>query len=70
MRKRTPLGPYCRPMPRVVGESYGDGRCFMDEESLYMITRLAKITCCRHQEMWGLQGYLAHKETHPPRTLP
>ena len=19
---------------------------------------------------WGLQGYLAHKKTHPPRTLP
>ena len=28
-RKRTPLGPYCRPLPRVVGGSSGGGRVFL-----------------------------------------
>ena len=32
--KRTPLGPYSRPMPRVVGGSQGGGRFFMGEVPL------------------------------------
>ena len=31
IRKRTTLGPYSRPMPRVVGGSYGVGRFLMGE---------------------------------------
>jgi hypothetical protein len=34
IRKRTPLGPYRRPMPRVVGGSWGGGRCLMGEVPL------------------------------------
>ena len=34
-RKRTPLGPYRRPMPRVLGGSWGDGRFLMGEVPLY-----------------------------------
>ena len=35
IRKRTPLGPYRRPMPRVLGESLGAGRFLMGEVTLY-----------------------------------
>jgi len=35
IRKRTPLGPYRRPMPRVVGGSLGGGRFLMGEVPLY-----------------------------------
>ena len=35
IRKRTPSGPYCRPMPRVIGGCLGDGRFLMGEEPLY-----------------------------------
>jgi hypothetical protein len=31
IRKRTPLGPYSRPMPRVLGGSQGGGRLLMSE---------------------------------------
>ena len=34
-RKRTPLGPYSRPMPRVLGGSWGGGRFLMGEVPLY-----------------------------------
>ena len=33
-KKRTPLGPYRRPMPRVLEGSRGDGRFLMGEEPL------------------------------------
>ena len=33
-RKRTPLGPCCRPKPRVLGGSYGGGRFLMGEVPL------------------------------------
>jgi hypothetical protein len=33
--KRPPVGPYRRPMPRVVGWSWGGGRFIMDEVLLY-----------------------------------
>jgi len=34
MRKRTPLGPYRRPTPRVLGGSQGGGRFLMSEVPL------------------------------------
>ena len=34
-RNRTPLGPYRRPEPRVLGESKGDGHFLMGEVPLY-----------------------------------
>ena len=35
VRKRTPLGPYRRPIPKVLGGSEGDGRFLMGEVTLY-----------------------------------
>jgi hypothetical protein len=35
IRKYTPLGPNRRPMPRVLGRSYRDGRFLMGEVALY-----------------------------------
>ena len=35
-RKRTPLGPYRRPMPRVLGGSGGGWRFVMCEVPLYL----------------------------------
>jgi len=35
IRKRTPLGPYRRPVPRVLGVSHGGGRFLMGEVPLY-----------------------------------
>ena len=35
IRKRTPVGPYLRPVPRVIGGSLGDGRCLMCEVPMY-----------------------------------
>ena len=35
IRKRTPLGPYPRPMPRVLGRSWGGGDFLMGEVPLY-----------------------------------
>ena len=37
IRKRTHLGPYCNPMPRVLGGSKGSGRFFMGEVPLHTI---------------------------------
>ena len=37
MSKRTPLGPYRRPMPRVLGGSYGGGRFLVAEVPLHML---------------------------------
>ena len=37
IRKRTPLGPYRRPMPRILGRSRGGGHFLMGEVSLYVI---------------------------------
>ena len=34
IRKRTPLGPYRRPMPKVLGGSQGGGRFLMGEVPL------------------------------------
>ena len=35
--KRTPLGPYRRPVPKVLGGSYGGGRFLMSEVPLYLL---------------------------------
>ena len=43
-RKRTPLGPYSRTMPRVLGGSWGGGRFLMNEVPLYLSTR---VNVCR-----------------------
>ena len=37
--KKTPLGPYRRPMPRVVGGSQGDVRFLMGEVPLHRLCR-------------------------------
>ena len=44
LRKRTPLGPYRKPIPRVLGGSWGGGRFLMDEVPLY----------------WNATGYTIH----------
>ena len=36
IRDRTPLGPYRRPVPRVLGGSYWGGRFLMSEVPLYI----------------------------------
>ena len=36
-RKRNPLGPYHRPLPRVLGGSQGGGRFLMGEVPLYAL---------------------------------
>ena len=36
IRKRTPLGLYRRPMPRVLGGFWGGGRFLMGEVPLYL----------------------------------
>ena len=35
IRERTPLGLYCRTMPRFLGGSYGGGCFLMSEATLY-----------------------------------
>ena len=39
-RKRTPVGPYRRPMSRVLVGSKGGGRFLMGEVTLYEVGRL------------------------------
>ena len=39
-KKTHPLGPYCRPMPRVLGKSWGSGHFVMGKASLYISTHL------------------------------
>jgi hypothetical protein len=43
IRKRPPLGSYRRAIPRVLGGSWGGGRCLMGEVPLYdLATKIAK----------------------------
>ena len=42
IRKRTPLGPYSRPTPRVLGGSEGVGRFLVTEVSLKGLVRLPR----------------------------
>ena len=69
--KRLPPGPFSRPMPTVL-------RC---AAARLVATRLATASLVVNLRLQGwtyrpvqgwqkcLQGYLAHKKTHPPRTL-
>ena len=64
MRMRTPLGPYRRPMRRVLGGSYGGGRFLMGEAPL-----------CRpntRQKYMGLAtcSYGSHRGTWLKRNRP
>ena len=45
IRKRTPLGPYRRPMPRVLGWSQGGGRFFMGEVPLQLNQTNSRGVC-------------------------
>ena len=35
IKELTPLGPFCRPMPQVLGGSEGSGRFLISEAPLY-----------------------------------
>ena len=61
--QRNPLGPYRRPMPRVLGGSKGGGRFVMGE-----VPQRAYLRGQR-QHASRVQGCLAHKNPPPPRTL-
>ena len=45
-RACTPLGPYRGPMPRVLGQSLGDGRLLMGEVPLYKENCRQLCVCC------------------------
>ena len=53
IRKRTPLGPYVRPMSRVFGGSYGGGRFLMGVVPLYPSTGVGRILMWARTH-WGL----------------
>ena len=50
IRKRTPLGPYRRPMPRVLKGSWGGGCFLMGEVPLYLHVLAMALACaaCTH----------------------
>jgi hypothetical protein len=60
-RVKPPLGPYCRPVPRVLGGSYGGGRFNMSEVPLYWGPRVHLRQRSAFRVWWGVQGSLAHK---------
>ena len=77
-RNRTSLGPYCRPMPWVLGGSQGGGGLLMSEVPLYVYAprnRPTGGTCpysavqaaCVAQRQTCVQGYLPHTETPTPQ---
>ena len=52
-RKHPPLGPYHRPMPRVVGGSQGGGRFLMGEMPLYVAGGLPPpASIAEQQNFW------------------
>ena len=56
-RKRTPLGPYRRPMPRVLGRSYGWWRFLISEVPLHRTsTTPAASNLTPPQRLRGLKG--------------
>jgi len=64
MGKRTPLGPYRRPMPRVIGGwAFSDGR----GSPVHKVFRQLGPAFCG--TLGQLQGYLAHEKLPPLRTL-
>ena len=72
IRKCNPLGPYRRPVHRVLGGrafSYGRGTQTLSRQRL-LSPRAATWGWTLHPTPYNLQGYLAHKKAHPPRTLP
>ena len=48
IRKRIALGPYCRPVPRVLGESKGGGRFLMGEVPLHAHRTRGRGRCYIH----------------------
>ena len=76
--KRTSLGPYRRPMPRVLGGSWGGGRFLMGEVPLKVKTQqsgpFSAEKCSREGDpepfepdpQQHSQGYLEHNKTPPP----
>ena len=79
-RKRNPLGPYRRPMPRVVGESWGGG-CFMGQVPLYELALCSVMVFGVHDPHHGIiknvpafhravryRGTSLIKNAHSPRT--
>ena len=66
VRKRTPLGPYRRLMPRVLGGLEGGGRFLMSEVPLHARAfRKARLLLGED----ALQGLLEIMDTHRPRVL-
>ena len=64
MRKRNPLGPFRRPMPRVLGGSQGGWRFLMVEVALNISSRRAFWLVAVESD--GVKGYLAHKKSPIP----
>jgi len=60
-------------MPRALLCSWGGGLFLMSEAPLYMagVLVVTKVSLNGPSiRVTSLQGYLAHKKTQPPRTLP
>ena len=75
-KKSPPLGPYRKPMPRVLGGSYGRGRSFMSEVPLgSMPLALPCVdSSSDHQEGFSLhrlhESRLVQRFLKPSPTLP
>ena len=62
-RKRTPLGPYRRPMSRVLGGGQGGGRFLMNEVPLYGTFETVK------SRFWPWLGPLSVRKSSGPCQL-
>ena len=78
-RKRTRLGPYRGLMSKNTGGSWESGRFLMGEVTLHVGMVLPTVGPMDYPlkgylripfEARCVQGYLAHKKTSSPRTLP
>ena len=59
-RKLTTLGPYPRPMPRVLGGSWGGGHFLLGEVALYSCTRFLGSQLCvceREKHLKSLKAF-------------
>jgi len=65
MRKCTPLGPYRRPMPRVIG---GGGGVLLGEAPMQIPQVVNGPNIGGRIALPWIQGYLAHKKTPPLRS--
>ena len=63
--KRTPLGPYHRPMPRVLGGSKGVERFLMGEVPLYALYN----TCCSYRLQSAERTSAQHLPVKCPFTI-